>query len=150
MVRPAALTRLQRLTPKLTLISPPGGLKLPASIRLPQRISPSCWSRGRAAWRGLAQTYRLGISVVYPSEGVGYCARIAKWGNSLGVRIPKAVAREVGLGDGSDVEVRVSGRELVLAPASREYRLNELVGRMTRENRHDETDWGAPVGKESW
>jgi antitoxin MazE len=77
-------------------------------------------------------------------------ARIAKWGNSLGVRIPKAVAREVGLGEGSDVEVKVSGRDLVLAPASREYSLNELVSRITRKNQHDETDWGAPVGKESW
>ena len=53
--------------------------------------------------------------------------RIAKWGNSLGVRIPRAVAREVGLDEGVSVEIKVSGRNLVLAPIRREYCLNELV-----------------------
>ncbi len=77
-------------------------------------------------------------------------ARIAKWGNSLGVRIPKALAAEVGLDEGANVEVRVSGRNLVLAPARPEYSLNELVARITRKNRHGETDWGSQVGNESW
>ena len=77
-------------------------------------------------------------------------ARIAKWGNSLGVRIPKSVAKEVGLDEGSNVEVKVSGRNLVLAPAHREYTLNELIEGITPKNRHGKTDWGAPVGNETW
>lgn len=60
------------------------------------------------------------------------------------------MAKEVGLDEGSDVDVKVSGRDLVLAPASREYSLNELVGQITPKNRHRETDWGASVGNESW
>jgi antitoxin MazE len=77
-------------------------------------------------------------------------ARIAKWGNSLGVRIPKALAKEVGLDDGANVEVRVSGRNLVLAPAHREYSLQELIAGITQKNRHRETDWGGAVGNENW
>jgi antitoxin MazE len=77
-------------------------------------------------------------------------ARITKWGNSLGIRIPKAVAKEVGLDEGTNVDLRVSGKNLVLAPAHREYSLQELVGAITPKNRHRETDWGAPVGNESW
>ena len=77
-------------------------------------------------------------------------ARIAKWGNSLGVRIPKSVAKEVGFDEGSTVEVKVSGRNLVLAPAHRDYSLNELIEGITPKNRHGETDWGAPVGNETW
>jgi antitoxin MazE len=77
-------------------------------------------------------------------------ARVAKWGNSLGVRIPKAVAKEVGLDEGTNVDVRVSGRNLVLAPAHREYSLQELVAGITAKNRHGETDWGNPVGNENW
>ncbi len=77
-------------------------------------------------------------------------ARIAKWGNSLGVRIPKAVAKEVGLDEGANVEVKVSGRNLVLAPARPEYSLNELVAGITPKNRHGEIDWGSPAGHESW
>jgi antitoxin MazE len=77
-------------------------------------------------------------------------ARVAKWGNSLGVRIPRAVAREVGLGEGTSVEIKVSGRNLVLVPARREYTLSELVDGITSKNRHGEADWGAPAGNESW
>ena len=77
-------------------------------------------------------------------------ARIAKWGNSLGVRIPKALAEEIGLDEGTNVEVTVSGRNLVLAPARSQYSLNELVARITPKNRHGETDWGPSVGNESW
>jgi len=83
-------------------------------------------------------------------EEVNLRARSAKWGNSLGVRIPKAAAKEVGLDEGSDVEVKVSGRNLVLAPARREYTLTELVDGITPKNRHGETGWGSPVGNESW
>jgi antitoxin MazE len=77
-------------------------------------------------------------------------ARVAKWGNSLGVRIPQAVAREVGLGEGTSVEIKVSGRNLVLVPARREYTLSELVDGITSKNRHGEDEWGAPAGNESW
>lgn len=77
-------------------------------------------------------------------------ARIAKWGNSLGVRIPRTVAREAGLNEGASVEVKVSGRNVVLAPARPEYNLDDLVARITPKNRHGETDWGTPVGNESW
>jgi len=93
------------------------------------------------------------IYVVYPwysQERWALRSRIAKWGNSLGVRIPKAVAKEVGLDEGANVEVKVSGRNLILAPARREYSLNELVAGITPRNRHGETDWGAPVGNENW
>jgi len=89
------------------------------------------------------------ISVVYLRRWT-LRARIAKWGNSLGVRIPKAVAKEVGLDEGTNVDVRVSGRNLVLAPAHREYSLQELVAGITAKNRHGETDWGNPVGNENW
>ena len=60
------------------------------------------------------------------------------------------MAKEVGLDEGADVEVKISGRNLVLAPARREYSLAELVAGITPENRHGETDWGAPVGNERW
>ena len=76
--------------------------------------------------------------------------QVSKWGNSLGVRIPKAYAKEVGLSQGATVEMKVSGRNLVLAPARREYSLEELIARITPKNRHMETDWGGPVGNESW
>ena len=76
--------------------------------------------------------------------------QVAKWGNSLGVRIPKAYAVEVGLSEGATVEVKRSGRKLVVMPAQPEYELSELVAGITQKNRHQETNWGKPVGKETW
>src|SRR5258706_53237 len=34
--------------------------------------------------------------------------------------------------------------------AQRRYTLEELVARITPENRHEEIDWGPPVGNEVW
>ena len=74
-----------------------------------------------------------------------------KWGNSLAVRIPAAFARELGANEG---KLTVENGALVVKVArskkQRRYRLEELVGRITEENRHSETDCGGPVGNEVW
>jgi len=75
-------------------------------------------------------------------------ARISRWGNSLGIRIPKPLLVEAGLEKGSDLELSVVDGRLVLTPVARRYGLDELVDGITPENRHDETDWGKPVGHE--
>ncbi len=77
-------------------------------------------------------------------------SRIAKWGNSLAVRIPLAIARQAGLAEGDSVELALVREGIVLRPARRKYELSDLVAHITRKNRHAETDWGGPVGKESW
>jgi antitoxin MazE len=77
--------------------------------------------------------------------------QIAKWGNSLGLRLPRSVALEAQLDEGDTVTVSVKGRAIVVRPARPTYSLNSLVARITKRNRHDETDWGTtPVGHELW
>jgi antitoxin MazE len=78
-----------------------------------------------------------------------------KWGNSLAVRVPKVVAQEIGARDGKAAEMSVQGGKLVIEPIKhtrrkRRYILDELIGRITPQNRHDEIDWGAGVGNEAW
>lgn len=79
-------------------------------------------------------------------------ATIQKWGNSLAVRIPITLAREVHLDDNSSVDVTVENGKLVIALAtsqeSASERLKRLVAGITPENRHPETIYGANVGKE--
>jgi antitoxin MazE len=43
-----------------------------------------------------------------------------------------------------------SDGSIVLRPRHRKYSLDELVARIKPSNRHRETDWGTPQGKESW
>lgn len=73
---------------------------------------------------------------------------IQKWGNSLAVRIPKPLALEVGFRSQSAVELTIRDGGLVLLPARPEYSLEELVKGITSRNRHEETDFGPPVGRE--
>ena len=77
--------------------------------------------------------------------------QLAKWGNSLAVRIPKSVAEDAKLREGEPVTVTVA-REggLLIKTARRQYKLRQLVAGITAKNRHDETDWGKPEGKEVW
>jgi antitoxin MazE len=75
-------------------------------------------------------------------------AQIAKWGNSLAVRIPKAVAEEARLQEGDAILIEVSKGHVELRPAERIPTLEKLVAQITPENRHEATDWGPDVGKE--
>jgi antitoxin MazE len=76
--------------------------------------------------------------------------RIAKWGNSLAVRIPKAVVEQVRLQEGDAVSIEVLDGHAELRRAERIPTLEELVAQITPENRHGEIDWGPAVGKEIW
>ena len=76
--------------------------------------------------------------------------QIAKWGNSLGLRLPKAVAREAQLDEGDSVDVSVKNGAIVIRPSRPTYSLAQLVAKITPRNRHDESDWGPSVGRESW
>ncbi len=75
---------------------------------------------------------------------------ISKWGNSLAVRLPKPFVEELGLSEGSQVELTVRDGKLILSAAGRAYALEELVDGITGENRHHESDWGRPKGREVW
>ena len=76
--------------------------------------------------------------------------RIAKWGNSLGLRLPKSVTQEAQLNEGDKVDVSVRAGAIVIRPSRPTYSLEELVSRITAANRHDESDCGAPQGRETW
>lgn len=77
-------------------------------------------------------------------------SRISKWGNSLAIRIPRAFGAELGVEAGSEVEITVVDGRIVIVPVVPAYGLEELSSGITPENRHDETDWGRPVGGEVW
>ena len=73
--------------------------------------------------------------------------RLVKWGNSLGLRLPKIFAVQMGLETGGEVDVQVQKNSIVVSPVET---LDALLDRITPENIHPETDWGKPLGKEIW
>jgi antitoxin MazE len=82
--------------------------------------------------------------------------QISKWGNSTGLRLPKAVVEELGLKPGQEMELTVKGGEARLKPVNTKphitfYRIEDLVAEMKRlgpQNQPDLVDWGRPVGAE--
>lgn len=81
----------------------------------------------------------------------GMPSRISKWGNSLGVRIPKAIAELGRLEEGSLVEFRVEDGKISLQVVHPpEQALEELLKEVDEDNLHGEISTGPPVGREVW
>jgi antitoxin MazE len=77
--------------------------------------------------------------------------KIQKWGNSLGLRIPKSFAAEAGVEAGSTVDLSVEDGELVVRPVRRrKYDLRDLVRAINSKNVHREVETGDAVGREAW
>ena len=79
---------------------------------------------------------------------MGAKMRVSEWGRSLAVRIPKAIAQQWGVSEGSAVEMETVGDEVVLR--RRTYNLSDMLSRVKVENLHREQDVGESQCKEQW
>lgn len=78
-------------------------------------------------------------------------ATVQRWGNSLALRIPKSVAQDVDLHQGSVVELAVVEGEMLVKPKKqRKLSLSRLLKGISQENIHSEYEWGHAKGKEAW
>ena len=76
--------------------------------------------------------------------------KVSRWGNSLGVRIPKQLADEVSLKEGDDIEIYCAKNQLIIKAQKPQYTLEQLLEGMSEEHLHGEVDWGEAVGNEIW
>lgn len=76
---------------------------------------------------------------------------VQKWGNSLGVRIPRPVAKDIQLHEGSRVEILEEDNRLVIIPVARpSFSLEDMLKKINKANIHGEVDSGPAMGKEAW
>lgn len=76
---------------------------------------------------------------------------IRKWGNSLGIRVPKAVAEQCQLQNGMEVEFDTTGGDLRILRRRRrrsKYKLADLLAQLKPEHRHGELHKDGPRGRE--
>ena len=67
----------------------------------------------------------------------------------MALRIPRALAEQSHLTQGSTVEIRAVDGRLVIEPRRLpQYKLEELLAQVTKKNIHAEVSTGGPVGKE--
>ena len=76
-------------------------------------------------------------------------ATVQKWGNSLALRIPIAVAREIRVREGDAVTLKISASGLTLRPVPRHPSLDDLLERVNAGNLHPATEWGRDLGSEA-
>jgi antitoxin MazE len=76
-------------------------------------------------------------------------AVVKKWGNSLGIRIPSHIVRELALKDGSFVDINDKGKVIIINPIQKN-KLSEMLSNINEQNIHKEIDTGDPAGKEIW
>jgi antitoxin MazE len=87
---------------------------------------------------------------LYPQEAA-VRTKVVKWGNSLGLRIPKSFAEDIQVAEGTPVDLTLEDGRLVIRVAPvREWSLENLLSGVTPENVHAEVDTGGAVGGESW
>lgn len=118
------------------MLLPPSAISPPDRILL-MRLSTGCRAR---KW------YSLRIAAARYVQ-----TKVQKWGNSLGVRIPRGLAEEMGLGAGTEVSLTSKDGELVLRPSvPNRLRLTDLLAGVTPENIHESVETGDAVGAEAF
>jgi antitoxin MazE len=76
--------------------------------------------------------------------------RVQKWGNSLAVRIPKPLAEDAKVEEGTVLNLAVSEGKVIATPVKKKQSLRQMLAKVSRKNLHAEVESGAPVGREVW
>ncbi len=79
-------------------------------------------------------------------------ATIQKWGNSQGIRIPKAFLEALGMMENDLVELTRVDDNIVISKVKgkNELTLEDIFKDYNGECETEKFDWGSPVGKEVW
>ena len=74
-------------------------------------------------------------------------ANITRWGNSLGLRVPKELASRFRLTEGARVNIEAEGDRIVISMPVR-YHFAEMLAGITPDALHGAFDWDENTGRE--
>jgi antitoxin MazE len=85
-----------------------------------------------------------------PASRLQKNGKISRWGNSLGVRLPREGVARLGLKEGESVDMQIDADSITIRPSRRRRKWTEaeLLRGVTPEIAGGEIDWGGPVGNE--
>ena len=75
-------------------------------------------------------------------------ARVAKWGNSLAIRLPKMAVEKLRLHAGTPVDVRIEGDIIEIHAPRPHYRIEDLLAQITPGSVPEAVEF-APTGEEA-
>lgn len=76
--------------------------------------------------------------------------KINAWGNSLAVRIPKNILKELKLKENDIVTIEEENGSIKIHPSKKKVSLNELVSKIKADNIHSEIIIDEELGNEAW
>lgn len=79
-------------------------------------------------------------------------AKISKWGNSQGLRMPKNIMESLQLHVGDDVNITILDGKVILEPIKKDilnYDLNNLISKIPSDYKANE-EFDTIIGKEEW
>jgi antitoxin MazE len=79
-------------------------------------------------------------------------AKISKWGNSQGLRMPKDIMDSLHLQVGDNVKITMRDGKVIIEPMKKDilnYNLNELISKIPTNYKTTE-EFDTTVGKEEW
>lgn len=71
-----------------------------------------------------------------------------QWGNSIGLRIPSKMAKEVGMAVGTKTKMEVQEGRLIVTPVASRHSWQEIMESLERAGRQEEIGGGCEVGNE--
>lgn len=73
---------------------------------------------------------------------------VSRWGNSLGIRIPKDVIGRAGLHEGDEVDIVTDDQKIIITRTAPRYRLENLLAGSEGLDWSEAFDWGEDQGRE--
>lgn len=73
---------------------------------------------------------------------------IRKIGQANGVIIPKMYLDSLGMKEGSTVDIRMIGEQIIIESTRHKYNLEDMLAEMKPDNQHPEIDFGPDAGEE--
>lgn len=77
-------------------------------------------------------------------------SKIQRWGNSLAVRIPNNIAKDLHFSQGSTIELKQIDDKIIITPKQDKADLKTLLTKVSKSNRHAEVKTYKVVGNENW
>jgi antitoxin MazE len=78
-------------------------------------------------------------------------SKVQLWGNSLALRIPKYIANQIKISNGSDIDVSLEEEKIIIKPIKgKQESLDYLLSKIEKSNIHHEERFDGPVGGEIW
>jgi len=85
-------------------------------------------------------------------------ATIVKWGNSQGIRLPRAFLKNIQIAENDPVDITLENEKIIIKKINlkehktTKQRLIEFYGKEFEQNivPQNEINWGRPVGNEIW